>query len=361
MDCFFDRQPLEIIPALLRARDQSAQDCVWAWHQGIRGPDGKGALCQPLHNRGWVVQERAMSPRTLDFGPDMIFWECLEGKASEMTPEMTVVDFSPGPLGWSAFSASKMGPESLLQAIRSVKDRGWEQWESIWWQLVREYTRCKLTNRADKWNAISAMAMEVERETGLILYHGLWSENLVLELLWSTDQIGPERIGSFPSWPWLSLDTAVHEHRYSKEVFKTIAAVTIPPGVRLGEDGLGSSRELVIFGAPINVSWKMAIVNGKAQYRFDNQNQQPFETRQHDYCRWKPDVPLKDDWELSILPFIVSKGQSRGFESYGLVVRQVNGRNWTRVGFYQMTCHLGEGDNRDYSFEGEIRRKLFLI
>lgn len=40
----------------------------------------------PLGRRGWVVQERALSPRTLHFGKEQIFWECLDLQASEVCP-----------------------------------------------------------------------------------------------------------------------------------------------------------------------------------------------------------------------------------------------------------------------------------
>ena len=40
----------------------------------------------PLGRRGWVVQERALSPRTLHFGKGQIFWECLDIQASEVFP-----------------------------------------------------------------------------------------------------------------------------------------------------------------------------------------------------------------------------------------------------------------------------------
>jgi hypothetical protein len=38
----------------------------------------------PLGRRGWVIQERALSLRTLHFGRSQIFWECIDLKANEM-------------------------------------------------------------------------------------------------------------------------------------------------------------------------------------------------------------------------------------------------------------------------------------
>lgn len=38
------------------------------WHRGVEAA--------PLNSRGWVLQERAFSLRTLHFGGEQMFWEC---------------------------------------------------------------------------------------------------------------------------------------------------------------------------------------------------------------------------------------------------------------------------------------------
>lgn len=38
----------------------------------------------PLGRRGWVIQERALSLRTLHFGKIQVFWECMQLKANEI-------------------------------------------------------------------------------------------------------------------------------------------------------------------------------------------------------------------------------------------------------------------------------------
>ncbi|KAF2032042.1 heterokaryon incompatibility, partial [Setomelanomma holmii] len=40
------------------------------------GPSSNDLKRLPLFTRGWVVQERTMSPRTLYFGSVMVHWEC---------------------------------------------------------------------------------------------------------------------------------------------------------------------------------------------------------------------------------------------------------------------------------------------
>ena len=39
-----------------------------------------------LNRRGWVLQERYMSPRTVYFGREQLFWECRQFQACESMP-----------------------------------------------------------------------------------------------------------------------------------------------------------------------------------------------------------------------------------------------------------------------------------
>jgi hypothetical protein len=52
---------------------------VLAWRDGVDEA--------PLGKRGWVVQERSLSVRTLHFGAEQLFWECLSQEASEVCPD----------------------------------------------------------------------------------------------------------------------------------------------------------------------------------------------------------------------------------------------------------------------------------
>jgi hypothetical protein len=40
----------------------------------------------PIHERGWILQERLLSPRVLYFADDQLYWECCELDASESFP-----------------------------------------------------------------------------------------------------------------------------------------------------------------------------------------------------------------------------------------------------------------------------------
>ncbi|KAH7628720.1 hypothetical protein B0T09DRAFT_344492 [Sordaria sp. MPI-SDFR-AT-0083] len=45
----------------------------------------------PLYKRGWTLQERALSTRTLHCGKQL-YWECMTSKASEAFPSLHIQD-----------------------------------------------------------------------------------------------------------------------------------------------------------------------------------------------------------------------------------------------------------------------------
>lgn len=55
----------------------------WAWRMTFES--------EPLPNRGWILQERVLSPRVLHFGKQ-VFWECGECNCCELHPK-TVYEF----------------------------------------------------------------------------------------------------------------------------------------------------------------------------------------------------------------------------------------------------------------------------
>ncbi|KAH0537836.1 hypothetical protein FGG08_005449 [Glutinoglossum americanum] len=66
-----------------------------------------------LNSRGWVLQERALSKRTLHFDLHEIYWECLSHSATEREPEI----FRPG--SRSIFSMQSRERKDSLDAIRN--------------------------------------------------------------------------------------------------------------------------------------------------------------------------------------------------------------------------------------------------
>ncbi|MCJ1379930.1 hypothetical protein MMC17_003033 [Xylographa soralifera] len=350
--CFVTRNPLAFEPCLLR--DGNGRDTVWAENQRVQRPDSEGDMRPPLHRRAWVVQERALAPRTLYFGSEMVFWECVEGTASEEKPELqkTASKYS-GERSDNPSLASSMGLKTTLHTMKELCQSGdWADWECFWWKMVKEYTASKLTFDSDKWAAFSGLATVVEQHTRTQLYHGLWKSNLSDELLWKVLKPGRRVDFDAPSWSWLSVDASVYDQRYNYNTdFRQAATVFIPPSTERSINNIHQSKKLSVRGRLLRLtSWVAHMGSGKKEYKFKLQDSCIMHERYTD-SRWNPDITPDDKWELSILQFVTTKYK----ESYGLVVRPVDASktSWQRVGYYGM-CWDHEANTALPRYFGEM-------
>jgi hypothetical protein len=197
--CLFDRQQ----STLFAVQPRHQRLGVYSTERLERG--------QPLHKRAWVVQERCMATRTLNFGKHQITWDCLTARASYLEPEMKATN--------SSLSLKRRFRDLL------VEDGFWVQ---NWWNLIEDYTSCKTTYATDRWEAIRGLATEVGRNRNQKLVHGLWADRLGDELLWATaDQLGKRVDIDAPSWSWLSVSAKI-ENYHAMEAELPDAKLRIP-------------------------------------------------------------------------------------------------------------------------------------
>ncbi|KAF2014864.1 HET-domain-containing protein [Aaosphaeria arxii CBS 175.79] len=169
----------------------------------------------PVNKRGWVVQERILSPRVLHFCEDQVAWECLGSNGCKG------FDFAEGqPLGLSNFQLTERG---IVEALRlkavhfehslsrpqesqspidqsndnavhssSAQERALKEWARI----IETYSKTSLTNPEDKLIALSGMAKNMfkeiysgQRSTGSQYVAGLWGIRLESQLLWYVEPL----------------------------------------------------------------------------------------------------------------------------------------------------------------------------
>jgi hypothetical protein len=143
----------------------------------------------PLVQRGWVLQERLLAPRTLHFSSTQLFWECNCMNACEVFPHQF-----PTALSYGDFYLHKQ-PVS----------------RSLWWKIVQLYSVCSLTYSKDKLVAISGLAREIYNQNQEDEYLvGLWRKDMEVQLCWKnryrTSRPFPQRA---PTWSWVSVDGTI--------------------------------------------------------------------------------------------------------------------------------------------------------
>ncbi|KAK3942878.1 heterokaryon incompatibility protein-domain-containing protein [Diplogelasinospora grovesii] len=170
----------------------------------------------PLAKRGWTLQERLLSRRTIFFGRDEFHWECRSQRWSESTGLRPVryVDVSAGLAAFRGLPIFGPTCSSVEQSAFLLND---------WYMLVQEYTKRSLTKKhVDKLPALSGIARVVHAGLGRdnTLYRaGLWTHDLHRAVLWKS--FGPE-LGSVtcrlpgPSWSWMSRDARIFPARQAE-------------------------------------------------------------------------------------------------------------------------------------------------
>lgn len=200
----------------LRFRDQESQEEVTILPYHHTRCYRERIDRSPLGIRGWVMQERLLSPRTIHFATGQIFWECHCQTDSEIFPTQFSKDIResdinshPHPSRLVKFSTNTASTGDL--AVAGSLYRTWEK-------VVQAYTSCKLTLPSDKLPALSGLASRMARhwridETENYLA-GLWRDDLQRGLMWRSFSVdGVAHPSRAPSWSWAYIDAPIHYSR----------------------------------------------------------------------------------------------------------------------------------------------------
>lgn len=160
----------------------------------------------PLHKRGWVFQERSLSPRTLFFS-SYLYWEC----DSRFEVESAIGDSTQNNIRQSAQSLS-----TVDNAVLASKD-GLGSYGKVptqleaWHKSLKAFTSRDLTIATDRLPAISGVITDLERRTGWNHVNGLFVNYLAFEMTWMGDwnRKSSGRLQGAPTWSWTSTQTPV--------------------------------------------------------------------------------------------------------------------------------------------------------
>lgn len=221
--CFVQRNPLELFPC--RITQQKGMNATYAFQEIVHKDI-------PLLSRGWVLQERLLSPRVIYYGMKELYWECRSQTASEAFPSLT----REGHLStywWSDFlfgyvdriCCTKSDFESLCghEAVDSEIDEmstgvsdgtGYPKltFARSWLKIVADYGGMKLTYESDRLIALAGVAKTIEQSRGFTYVAGTWKELWPIDLLWwdSSRCAPPKKTthwsrSTVPSWSWTAL------------------------------------------------------------------------------------------------------------------------------------------------------------
>jgi hypothetical protein len=203
----------------------------------------------PLYTRAWVLQERLLSPRILEFTNRGIRWYCPENMADNNLPhssnniiaQIDQYKQKEHAIGYYIASHWKellsISAYELGSDIRSIGI-------IAWMKILRSYHSMKLTRESDRPHAIKGLITLVEQRTGLSFIEGVCKDAFPYSILWVKDN-APDRdtefreraILSSPSWS-CAFRCAYRYRGPSQTDFTHVASVTantnvVPPVLNL--------------------------------------------------------------------------------------------------------------------------------
>ncbi|KAK4450768.1 het domain-protein [Podospora aff. communis PSN243] len=183
----------------VRKRGFLAEELPFHFWLGSNGPDSKRCAGRSkLSTRGWVFQERLLSPRTVHFSQHEMAWECRSARTLRTT---SVVKYFSEPLEDEDTTGKEMPNRRAT----------WRR------DIVPTYTRLDLTVATDRLPALAGLAEAVGQRIGEQTQYlaGLWRHSLETDMLWCTEEPGSSHRlfkGSAPSWSWASVTGPVYWH-----------------------------------------------------------------------------------------------------------------------------------------------------
>ena len=168
---------------------------------------------EPLDLRGWALQERLLSPRTMEFGTHQLRFMC------QHNPRGITDGWRLNPEG-SESRQDNLVDLAVLQADFDSLQGDWHRVQGTpfeepmdnWYKLVEVYTCRHLTLPIDRVLAISGIAERYGRVFGDQYCAGIWRSTFAKALYWKTDQtklLPRPQVWQGPSWSWTAVDGPV--------------------------------------------------------------------------------------------------------------------------------------------------------
>ena len=228
----------------------------------------------PVNRRGWVLQERLMSPRVLHFCHDQVAWECCGFDAAEGQPE-GMPNFqltSGGVIEESRLKGLEVGEDGAR--LRKIRLNNYKEPDprirpvvyalELWRRIVEVYTKTAITNSEDKLIALSGMAKlmaaKIKTKNVPVEYAaGLWNVHLESQLLWQVEPVWREVDETFdnvstspatyraPSWSWAAVDAQkgngiTYGDITDKDLYINITKVAVVPRTMNNPFGIVESK-----------------------------------------------------------------------------------------------------------------------
>ncbi|TVY83335.1 hypothetical protein LSUE1_G002078 [Lachnellula suecica] len=167
----------------------------------------------PLQTRAWVLQEKALSVRSLHYQQTGIFWRCQTVMSTEIRPSLMEPHHNK-----ELHSIPRKHLPSRIDYGPSGRPQGDSASIAWWYSQVSDYTTRKLTYRKDRFPAIAGLAREFASRTGYHYMAGIWAEDFQRGFCWK-GSVSESYSDIAPSWSWVGAEySAISGHLYNGDL-----------------------------------------------------------------------------------------------------------------------------------------------
>ncbi|KAF4967247.1 hypothetical protein FSARC_5159 [Fusarium sarcochroum] len=171
--------------------------------------------CRPLRERGWCLQEAALSPRAIHWSRYTFSWQCH------------------GRMEWFTQARPFEKPKELDQVYRLELSPTHPELsiEDSWTTLLGMYTRMEFTYESDRLVAIQGLVDRLIDMHGDEYFAGVFRSHLAKGLLWENAYNKTEKaLGEVPTWSWASNCPGVWFHNPSHSLITYSKETVFPKG-----------------------------------------------------------------------------------------------------------------------------------
>ncbi|KAK3679060.1 hypothetical protein LTR78_001513 [Recurvomyces mirabilis] len=189
-----------------------------------------------LNSRGWVLQERLLATRVLNYSRSGLYWECQTCSRQETS---TIEDRSRVSL--ADLVTSEGADFKRVLALHTGAAISTKTEFMLWKHLVRQATKRELTFVEDKLPSLSGLAAVIAMRTKASYLAGIWAQDLT-GLVWYADRSAPSRTrcenvlthdcpylsqDMTPVWSWASVRGAIRFPTTDHEPVKSVRDPTL--------------------------------------------------------------------------------------------------------------------------------------
>lgn len=145
---------------------------------------------EQLNSRGWTLQERLLSSRTIHYATDQMYWECEKSFVSEDGSSFDPSIFSLNSLTErqclpaSEHGFDQWGHTSYIEGFSPQMENPEGRWRGGWLEHIQRYSERNLTVSEDKLPALSGLSAIIASRTGDEYFAGVWRDHVVEDLHW---------------------------------------------------------------------------------------------------------------------------------------------------------------------------------